>query len=287
MGAQRYAFFTTRLPAILYFCLHELLPMVNLRYILSAAFLWLSFPGVSQTAGGSQSNNTTQPTTRRVDPTCDSAFQFADSVFARPVFLFETLQPGIPPDMQPILARMNNAIATDKEWFKEYRNKYTATGQPLPYDEHFGITSEEYQKLQHLESQPLQLVVVDSQKVTVSDDHGLIRFTSGGSNHLLDYLIIDIQHQQLMYGGDTIPFKGPADANTKPSNPIGEAKGYTWRLEKTDVAATLKAGKPTARVVEIDLGRTPQPGKTYIRIEYQDVDAGVTTANLELIGYIR
>ena len=259
----------------------------NSALVIIFTILAASLSGFSQTVTDAQFTNTTQPTTRRVDPTRDSAFQFADSVFARPAFLFETLQPGIPPDMQPILARMNNAIATDKEWFKEYRNKYTATGQPLPYDEHFGITSEEYQKLQHLESQPLQLVVVDSQKVTVSDDHGLIRFTSGGSNHLLDYLIIDIQHQQLMYGGDTIPFKGPADANTKPSNPIGEAKGYTWRLEKTDVAATLKAGKPTARVVEIDLGRTTQPGKTYIRIEYQDVDAGVTTANLELIGYIR
>ena len=240
--------------------------MIFLRTILAIIFLPLSISGFAQTPG-------------------DSAFHFADSVFAHPAFLFETLQPEIPVDMQPILIRMNNAIVANKEWFIEYRTKYAATGQPLPYNERFGITREEYRKVQHLESQPPQLVVVDSQKVAVTNDNGLIQFRSEGNTHLLDYLVIDIRQQRLMYGGDTILYKGAVA--TKPSNPYGQWQGYTWRLEQTDVTATLEANKPTARVVEVDLGRTAQPGKIYLRIEYQDMKAGVTTANLELIGYIR
>ena len=167
----------------------------------------------------------------------------------------------------------------------DYRNKYAASGEPLPYNERFGITRDEYYKVQHLESQPPQLVVVDSQTVAVVTDHGLIQFKSEGSTRLLDYLLIDIQHQLLMYGGDTLPFKGAV--TTTPTHPFGQWQGYAWRLEITDITATLESNKPTARVVEVDLGLPAQPGKTYIHIEYQEMKAGVTTANMQLIGYIR
>lgn len=239
---------------------------INLKHII---LLILAFPilhGFSQTA-------------------LDSAFHFADSVFTRAAFTFETLQPDIPADLQPLLIRMNNAIVANKQWFIDYRKKYAATGQLLPYDEHFGVTREEYRKVQHMESQPPPLVVVDSQKVTVIRDQGLIQFKSHGNTRFLDYLILDSRHQQLMYGGDTIPFKGAVSA--QPSSPFGQWRGYSWRLERTDLAATLQADKPTARVIEIDLGLPNRPGKAYLHIEYQDMKAGVTTADLELIGTIR
>jgi len=241
---------------------------IYFKYVLLAGLQWLAMRGLAQSASAK-----------------DDAFKFADSVFGRPAFLFETLGPDIPADMQPVLIRMNNAISANKEWFIEYRNKYGGSGQALPYDEHFGISREDYRRVQHMETQPPQLVVADSQKVAVSKDHGVIGFKSEGGTHLLDYLFIDIQHQRLMYGGDTIPYNGRASAD--PSNPYGKWRGYSWRLERTDVNASLAAGKPTARVIEVDLGLPQTPGKTYIRIEYQDIKAGVSTANMELIGYIR
>lgn len=262
--------------------------MTCLKHFVAAVLLWLPVASLAQSAG---------------DGGRDDAFRFADSVFARAGFVFETLQPEIPADLQPILIRMNNAIVAHKEWFIEYRNKYAAAGGTLPYDEHFGISREEYRKVQHLESQPPQMVVVDSQKVAVSKDGGMLQFRSEGSTRLLDYLFIDVPHQVVMYGGDTIPFKGRVDAGA--ASPYGKWRGYSWRLERTDVGATLTAGKVTARVIEVDLGlpqssgkmslqqpsgkigRGEPPGKAYIRIEYQDMKAGVTTASMELIGYIR
>ena len=255
-----------------------------------ASAFWLTAQGFAESSrlpavGGSGMSGQATEIVRFADSARDSAFRFADSVFRRAAFVFQTLQPEIPADMQPVLIRMNNAIAANKDWFIEYRNKYAGTGQPLPYDEHFGITREEYRKVQHLEQQPPQLVVVDSQQVAVTRSQGTIQFKSAGSTHLLDYLVIDLHRQQMMYGGDTIPLRGTVA--TKPSNPYGQWRGYTWRLERTDVAATLEADKPTARVIQVDLGLAAQPGKGYLRIEYQDIKAGVTTANMQLIGYIR
>lgn len=256
--------------------------------ILLAVLCWLSIGTFAQkttTRSSDSLHSAADPIRFPADPTRDAAFGFADSVFNRTSFLFETLQPDIPADMQLILIRMNNAISANRDWFIEFRKKYGGSGAALPYDEHFGISREEYNKVQHMETQPPQLVVADSQKVAVQSDNGLIQFKTEGNPHFLDYLLLDIRHQWLMYGGDTLPFKGAV--TTQPSNPYGQWHGYTWRLERTDFAATLEAGKPTARVIEVDLGLPQQPGKAYIRIEYQDMKAGVTTANLELIGYIR
>jgi hypothetical protein len=249
--------------------------MTYIKSIFTAGLLWVSLAAVAQGAGES----------RGVDPSRDAAFRFADSVFGRPGFVFETVEPDIPAEMQPILARMYNAISANSEWFAEYRKKYAGSGAPLPYDEHFGITPEQYRKVQHMELQPPQMAVADSQKVSVSKDQGIIQFKSEGSVHVLDFLFIDLQHRLLMYGGDTIPYRGRVDDDH--TNPYGPWRGYVWRLERTDVNATLAAGKPTARVIEVDLGLPQKPGKAYIRIEYQDMNAGVTTSNLELVGYVR
>jgi len=150
------------------------------------AFLHLLFlSGHAQTGSGPH----------RFDSTRNAAFHFADSVFARPTFLYENLQPEISAEMEPILIRMNNAIVANQDWFMDYRNKYAASGEPLPYNERFGITRDEYYKVQHLESQPPQLVVVDSQTVAVVADHGLIQFKSEGSTHLPE--IMGIQEMGL------------------------------------------------------------------------------------------
>lgn len=216
-----------------------------------------------------------------------AAFRFVDSVFARKAFVFQTLQPDIPVDMQAILIRFNNAVVANQAWFLDYRNKYAGSGQPLPYNERFGISADEYRRVQNLSTAPSQLVAVDSQHVTVSQGsaYSFIQLKSDGDTHLLDYLMIDPAGQQLLYGADTIPFIGRT--NTGPSSPYGQLQGFTWRLEKTDIASTLDAGKVTARVIEINLGLPVDREKTFLRIKYQELKAGVTTANMELLGYIR
>ena len=231
-------------------------------------------------------------------PADSSAFALLDSLFHRPEVLYVTVGPDIPADMQPILARLNNAIAANQAWFQDYRNRYP--NQPLPYDEHFGITAEQYYQVLHLQNTPPALVPIDSQTVAVIKEGSVIhlRCSGGGEEHLLNYLYIDTAHRVLEYGGDTIPFAGSASADR--NSPYGGWKGYAWRLERVQSLAQpvdplqpadpQKAPDPgliSARIVEVNIGiPTDGSGKTFIRIQYQNIQAGVATGNVELIGYI-
>jgi hypothetical protein len=216
--------------------------------------------------------------------TLRAAFRFADSALTRDSFRFVTVEPEIPADMQSILIRFNDAVAANKDWFFAYRDKYAASGKPLPYDERFGISYNEYQKMQRLEALPPQLAPVDTQEVAVVRANGYIRFKGNGNAHLLDYLEVNLQKMQLVYAGDTVPFTGPV--TTGPSNPYGQWSGYVWRLEKTDASRATDADQLNARVIEINLGLPSRGDRIFLRIKYQDLRVGVTTAKMELLGYI-
>jgi hypothetical protein len=244
-----------------------------------------------------------------------AAFGFFDSIFARPSCLFIKLEPGLPMGLDTILARFNNAISANRQWFNAYKDKYATSGQQLPYDPRFGITYKEYRRILALANAPIRLAPADSQTVTVLREAGLVHFRSTGENHLLDYLLIDPVHQQLMYGGDTIPFSGLSDpglanrigltaaGDTIPSNsgmaptpgtqgnksatptPIGW-RGYSWRLAKTDIATGIDGLRVAARVVQVDLGLAQGHPDPLIRIHYEQLKADSTISNFDLIGYI-
>jgi len=253
----------------------------------------------------------------------DSAVHFADSIFHYPTLLYQLVQPDIPADIQSILVRFNNALVANRDWFQQYRAAYA--GKPLPYNERFGITPDQYKKLQNLEQAPLQLTPIDTQKVTVTREAGYLRFTTDGDVRLLDYLQIDLRKNFVVFGGDTIPFAGHTIATA--ASPYGQWDGYTWRLQKADAASSLATSRVTARVVEVNMGLTapteqspqssadsskpaqtqpqttqpqttqpqttqPQttqpinPRRVFLRLKYQDMKDGETKANLELVGYL-
>jgi hypothetical protein len=233
-----------------------------------------------KTAPGAPNPYPITPNPYPITPT-DSAIRLADSIFHKPVIFYQLVQPDIPADIQSILVRFNNALVANKEWFQQYKTNYA--GQLLPYNQRFGISSDEYKRLQNIGQTPSQLVAVDTQKITVTREAGYIRFRSEGEIHLLDYLQIDLQKGFVVFGGDTIPLVG--HTATAASSPYGEWQGYTWRLEKADAASTLATSRVTARVVEINMGLTPD-ARIFLRLKYQDMHDGATTANLELVGYL-
>ena len=243
-----------------------------------------------------------------------AAFGFFDSVFARPSFLFTKLEAGLPVGMDTLLLRFNTAVAANRQWFNAYKDKYAASGQQLPYDPHFGITYKEYRRILDLAHAPIRLAPADTQLVTVLREGGLVHFKSSGENHFLDYQLDDPGHQQLLYGGDTIPFAGLSDpglasrigltatgdtttgsATGTPPTPgagpqsIPEAiawQGYSWRLEKTDIASGIDGIRVAARVVQIDLGWPTGQTSPVIRIHYEQLKADSTVSNFDLVGYI-
>jgi hypothetical protein len=290
---------------VLIFCcaLTTARPPLNLPYPAAASGL----PGRTSSPLSAQATNDTLPQSLADRK---AAFGFFDSVFARPSFLFARLEPGLPAGMDTILLRFNTAVAANRQWFNAYKDKYAASGQQLPYDPHFGITYMDYRRILELAHAPIRLAPADSQLVTVLREGGLVHFRSAGEDHLLDYLLVDPGHQQLLYGGDTIPFAGLSDPGLAsrigliatgdtthsipdagrttgtPSIPATNWQGYSWRLEKTDIATGIAGLHVAARVVQIDLGLSQGQTNPLIRIHYEQLKADSTVSGFDLVGFI-
>jgi len=211
------------------------------------------------------------------------AFRLVDSVLGR-TFTYGIAGPDIPTDVKYILARFDSAIAENKRWFEEYRSKFASSGKPLPYDVRFGISAEEYQRLQQLEKQPPRLVVIARKNVTVARERNALHFRGEDEARIFGYLEVDLQQQRIVFAGDTLPFAGAMKADQLAD--LHLTQGYSWRFQKVDVNSTLQNYKVTARVVEIDMGVAADGGRTFLRIRYQDMKEGVSQADLDLTGFI-
>jgi hypothetical protein len=267
---------------------NRILPNMTKHFLLSLILAGASF--LTRHAAAQKPTSPAKPASTQSAPPqkpnypitpADTAIQFLDSVFHRTNFLYQQVEPDIPKDIQPILLRFNNALVANRQWFEDYRKAYA--GKPLPYNERFGISAGEYQRLQNLEKTPLQLSPVDTQKITVLRDAGSIHFKTDGDVHLFEFLQIDLQHNLVFFGGDTIKLIGRT--LTTPTSPYGEWEGYTWRYEQTDAASTIASSLVTAHVAEINIGITPK-GRLFLRLKYQNMREGVTISNLELAGYV-
>jgi hypothetical protein len=212
------------------------------------------------------------------------AFRLVDSIFHDSVCHFEITEFDFPADVRDILLRFNNSVAANKEWFEQYVG-HAPAGQPLPYNEKFGITPEEYGKIRNMDKVHPALKVVDTQKVVILRQEGKISFKGEGDGRVLDYLEFYPDKKEVVFAGDTIPFARMVSMTAVSA--YGLTDGYTWRLERTDVNKTLQARLLTAHVVEIDLGIRHPDNKPLLRIQYQDMENGVNRANLDLSGYVR
>src|SRR5882672_4399945 len=135
----------------------------------------------------------------------EKAFKFVDSLFTGAACNFEIAEFDFPPDIRNILLKFNNALAANKEWFEQY-SSHGGAGQPLPYDEKFGITREEYGRIKNMDKIHPALKVVDTQKITILRQDGKITFKGEGDGRILDYLEFHLDKNELVFAGDTIPF---------------------------------------------------------------------------------
>ena len=212
-----------------------------------------------------------------------AAMAFADSLFHASSCDLLITEFDFPPDIREILLRFNNAITANKEWFTAY-SSHLSPGQPLPYDEKFGITQGEYERIKSMDKVHPALKVVDTQRISILRQDDKISFKGEGEGRVLDYLEFDLGKNVLLFAGDTMPFAAGVHTNTAMA--YGLFNSYTWRLQRTDVSNGFQADQVSARVVEIELGLHQSDNKPLLRIQYQDMDHGVTRANLDLAGYI-
>ena len=91
-------------------------------------------------------------------PNKSKPFAFLDSLLKKDNYTAEFLDFEYPKEIQEITMRFQKSVAERKEWFQEYYSKNYKEGEGMPYNENFGITKEEYQKIKDLEKTGARLI---------------------------------------------------------------------------------------------------------------------------------
>lgn len=215
-----------------------------------------------------------------------AAFGFVDSAFRSSTVLFEINELRPSDSLLAILVKFNNAMAANKEWAAEYMNKYYIAGEGMPYNEKFGITKEEYDKIKSSDASSYKLNKVRSEKLAVVRSGSCITFKGDDSFPVLNYLLFCGDTKTVIFGKDTVSF---AEEMTSPSStPFGKWHGYSWHYEKSNQKSKgdINIHQLSGKIIEIDIGNSIPGNRTFLRIEYEEVEAGEKKAYMDLVGFI-
>jgi hypothetical protein len=215
-------------------------------------------------------------------------FLFVDSLLKKDTVTLEILDFSFPADVQEIMLRFQKALTANKKWAQEYFSKNFKEGEPLPYDEKFGISREEYQKIKGIEKSRPSVVIKSTATLEVHRTPRYITFTTTNAGvKFLELLKIDVNNQTLMFDNDTIPFH--TEFNAPASTPFGEWHGYAWKKEISNLKESdeLNIDKLIAKIVEIDFGKVASSGKGILRFKYKDVDKGQIKADVDTLYFLK
>ncbi|WP_431211594.1 hypothetical protein ACQ86N_38145 [Puia sp. P3] len=189
------------------------------------------------------------------------AFRFVDSALSHPTLTYDVTGPDIPQEIKDILTRFDSAVTANKKWFDGYRNKFTSTNQstsasqPLPYNERFGITPEEYTRLQQLEKQPPHLVTLAQTTITTTRDKNVLHFKGDGESQDPGLSRSRPPATTDHFCRRHPPVHRPHDHHSQLAS-FQLTRGYSWKFRKVDVNNSLQSYKITARVSEAGSGHT-------------------------------
>jgi hypothetical protein len=214
-------------------------------------------------------------------------FAFVDSVLKKDKFTVENLDFEFPQEVQEILLRFQKAMAENKKWAEEYFSKNFKEGEGLPYNDSFGITKEEYQKIKDIDKSSPTVIVKSTSSLQINRTRDNLTFIASENNmKFIELLKIDFKNELVLFNNDTIPFRG--EINAPLSTPFGEWHGYSWKKETSNLGDSddLKMDKLISKIVEINFGRVKATGKSLFILKYKDFDKGQIKANLDVTCYL-
>jgi hypothetical protein len=171
----------------------------------------------------------------------------------------------IPPRVQELAARMQQATAAKQAWFIEYV-KVHADARPLPYHENLGLTAEEYSEFLELSKKQTTLEKTAQMPLQVAPTKEGVQLRFDDSVNLLQPISIDFSDATV-----TVPLAKMTSPQRIDSGPngglLGPHKTYTWTARE----GTPESGAWTS--VELSLGKMLTTGRTYLQYKaYQFVD---------------
>jgi hypothetical protein len=133
--------------------------------------------------------------------------------------------------------RFRAAREKNPEWFAEYSRKHQGTDS-APYDEHFGVSKEEYE---HFREPMNQFREAKRQEIRVhrTEQKGLVQFNFHGEGLLLTNLVVNLEETTAKTPLDLLPKQDLVDLK-KASLPPGPHRGLLFRTPDAKIAANKR-----------------------------------------------
>jgi hypothetical protein len=212
-----------------------------------------------------------------------NAFQFVDSLLTPGNHEYQLMDFIYPQEILDISAKMQNAVAANRQWWIDYIQKHYVAGNGVPYDPHFGISEEEYNKIKQIDSIKPEKKVLKAGQIVIKKVNGQISLFSPGDYHVLDYIRINVSDRYMVFEKDTIPFD---QAMNVPNNKMqGPFQGFSWTLFTTNQPDHIVADKLTSKNINL-IFAIINSGQKFIRVKYVNMIDGKPIANADLCFYL-
>lgn len=218
--------------------------------------------------------------------TYSKPYAFVDSILKKDSYAVEILDFEYPKDIQEISLKFQKNMTEKKQWYEQYFSKYYKAGEGLPYDENFGITKYEYQKIKDMQKTPPSVVVKNKSEIKANRDSDILSFKAIDQNtSFFESVRIDFKKERIFFISDTIPYSNEINAT---STPFGQWHGYSWKKEISNLGEKddLKMDSLVSKIVEISFGKVQASNKILFRLKYKEVDRGKIKANFDVACYI-
>lgn len=198
-------------------------------------------------------------------------------------------QVDIPIRTQELIAKFQNAMQKNPDWFLEAKQMVEETGQPIPYDERIGMTESEYNEFLAIMQNKNDLIMMKSgtESITINHSENQITFINDGRLEILNRLVIDLTDSSVTLGSHKlIPLKRievPDDNNGLKSS----WSGYEWRYEEsnkeTEELQTMEAYSDLSMTIcKVIIAQLHKTQKTYMHIQYTQFENGKEIINYQM-----
>jgi hypothetical protein len=187
----------------------------------------------------------------------------------------------MPPRTQELMEKMQRAAQKNPDWFLEAKKQVEESGQPLPYDEHVGMTESEYRDFIALMQENNGLVMTKSgtEQVTIKYSGNKITFANNERLELLNRIVIDLTDFSLTFGDKKLTqmrkMVVPKDDNGLKSS----WTGYEWRYEDSNkeidqLQTTADYSDLTMTIHKVIVAQLHNTQKTYMHVQYTRIENG-------------
>lgn len=187
----------------------------------------------------------------------------------------------VSPRLQVISWKMAYAINDNGEWFLDYKKKHESE-LPLPYNDTFGITEQEYNDIGHIKDST-QFVVVGKLDFNINRKGNIVTFSSDGGLVDFNALKIDFSNCEIYYGGIRLICDHEISTG---SDDLLHWHGFEWTYRLGNPEELLRKSDKAYESYQFSFGYSLDTNKPVIEVRILKYVNGMIDRRNACLGYL-